>query len=57
MLLTLSLTFKTKPGETDSSSIPILRKVSVSVVSAASSPQMPIQAPFYEHSGRTFQSI
>ena len=45
IFLTASLTFNTKDGDTDNSSIPIRRNVSVRVVSAPSSPQMPIQAP------------
>ena len=35
----------TADGETESSSIPIDRKVSISSASAPSSPQMPIQIP------------
>ena len=46
MCLTASLTLSTKEGETESSSIPILRNVSVRLVSAASSPHIPIHAPF-----------
>ena len=42
---TASRTFKTKVGETESSSIPIRKNRSVKDVSAASSPQMPIHAP------------
>ena len=38
-------TGSTKDGDTESSSIPIFTKVSVSVVSAPSSPQMPTQQP------------
>ena len=38
-------TGSTKDGDTESSSIPIFRKVSVNVVSAPSSPQMPTQQP------------
>ena len=43
--LTASLTFSIKEGDTDSSSIPMRRKLSVRPVSAASSPQIPIHAP------------
>lgn len=43
---TASRTFKTKVGDTESSSMPIRRNVSVNVVSAASSPQIPIHALF-----------
>ena len=46
VFLTASRTFSTNVGDTESSSIPIRRNVSVSVVSAASSPQIPIHAPF-----------
>ena len=46
IFLTVSRTFRTREGETESSSIPIRRNVSVSEVSAASSPQMPIHMPF-----------
>ena len=42
---TASRTFSTKLGDTESSSIPILRNRSVSVVSAASSPPQIAQAP------------
>lgn len=42
---TASRTFSTNVGETESSSIPILKNVSVRDVSAPSSPQIPIQAP------------
>ena len=45
IFLTASLTFRTYVGDTESSSMPILRKLSVSVVSAASSPHMPIHFP------------
>ena len=40
-----SLTAKILDGLTESSSTPILRNVSVRVVSAPSSPQIPTQAP------------
>ena len=36
---------RTNVGDTDNSSIPILRNVSVKVISAPSSPQMPTHAP------------
>lgn len=46
VFLTASRTLRTNVGETESSSMPMRKNVSVSVVSAASSPQIPIHAPF-----------
>lgn len=43
--LTIFLTGRTKVGDTDSSSSPISTNLSVSVVSAPSSPQIPAQIP------------
>lgn len=46
VFLTASRTLRTNVGETESSSMPMRKNVSVRVVSAASSPQIPIHAPF-----------
>ena len=46
VFLTASRTFRTNVGETESSSMPMRKNVSVRVVSAASSPHIPIHAPF-----------
>ena len=46
VFLTASRTLRTNVGETESSSMPMRKNVSVRVVSAASSPHIPIHAPF-----------